>query len=104
MGRGGVRGRWTGEKLGNKPPGLVPNKSLYMTKDLQRLASYCKVLIQAPSNPFEAMFEKGLSVCLCAPAHIKWTDWSPQLLQPLYSSAVLSGVLFPIDLYTALQC
>ncbi|MGH0153468.1 UNVERIFIED_CONTAM: hypothetical protein FKN15_027297 [Acipenser sinensis] len=43
----------------NKPPGLVPNKPLYMTKDLQRLASYCKVLIQAPSNPFEAMFEKG---------------------------------------------
>ncbi|XP_033897968.2 glutathione S-transferase kappa 1 [Acipenser ruthenus] len=44
---------------GNKPPGLVPNKSLYMTKDLERLASYCKVPIQAPSNPFEAMFEKG---------------------------------------------
>ncbi|MGH0136194.1 UNVERIFIED_CONTAM: hypothetical protein FKN15_059857, partial [Acipenser sinensis] len=44
---------------GNKPPGLVPNKFLYMTKDLQRLASYCKVPIQAPSNPVEAMFEKG---------------------------------------------
>ncbi|XP_058849973.1 glutathione S-transferase kappa 1-like [Acipenser ruthenus] len=44
---------------GNKPPGLVPNKPLYMTKNLQRLASYCKVPIQAASNPFEAMFEKG---------------------------------------------
>ncbi|MGH0119785.1 UNVERIFIED_CONTAM: hypothetical protein FKN15_025664 [Acipenser sinensis] len=47
----------------NKPPGLVPNKPLYMTKNLQKLASYCKVLIQGPSNPFEAMFEKEAELC-----------------------------------------
>ncbi|CAL8247360.1 unnamed protein product [Lota lota] len=44
---------------GNKPPGLVPNKFLYMNKDLNRLAQYFEVPIQAPVNPFEAMFEKG---------------------------------------------
>ncbi|KAK0149705.1 Glutathione S-transferase kappa 1 [Merluccius polli] len=44
---------------GNKPPGLVPNKFLYMTKDLDRLARYFEVPLQAPSDPFEAMFEKG---------------------------------------------
>lgn len=44
---------------GNKPPGLVPNKFLYMTKDLDRLAQYFEVPLKPPSNPFEAMFEKG---------------------------------------------
>ncbi|XP_078108864.1 glutathione S-transferase kappa 1-like [Sander vitreus] len=44
---------------GNKPPGLVPNKSLYMTKDLNRLSEYFGVPMQAPSDPFEAMFQKG---------------------------------------------
>uniref|UniRef100_A0A4W6D9I5 Glutathione S-transferase kappa n=1 Tax=Lates calcarifer TaxID=8187 RepID=A0A4W6D9I5_LATCA len=44
---------------GNKPPGLVPNKFLYMTKDLNRLAEYFDVPLQAPSDPFEAMFKKG---------------------------------------------
>ncbi|KAK6477340.1 glutathione S-transferase kappa 1, partial [Huso huso] len=46
-------------RSGNKPQGLVPDIPLYMRKDLQRFASYCKVPIQAPSN-LEAMFEKGL--------------------------------------------
>lgn len=44
---------------GNKPPGLVPNKFLYMRKDLDRLAQYFKVPLQAPADPFEAMFDKG---------------------------------------------
>lgn len=44
---------------GNKPPGLVPNKFLYMTKDLARLAEYFNVPVQSPSDPFEAMFKKG---------------------------------------------
>lgn len=44
---------------GNKPPGLVPNKFLYMTKDLNRLGEYFGVPLQAPSDPFEAMFQKG---------------------------------------------
>uniref|UniRef100_A0A3B4U9G4 Glutathione S-transferase kappa n=1 Tax=Seriola dumerili TaxID=41447 RepID=A0A3B4U9G4_SERDU len=44
---------------GNKPPGLVPNKFMYMTKDLNRLAQYFDVPLQPPSDPFEAMFKKG---------------------------------------------
>ncbi|XP_032374723.1 glutathione S-transferase kappa 1 [Etheostoma spectabile] len=44
---------------GNKPPGVVPNKFLYMTKDLNRLSEYFGVPLQEPSDPFEAMFKKG---------------------------------------------
>ncbi|XP_034067250.1 glutathione S-transferase kappa 1-like [Gymnodraco acuticeps] len=44
---------------GNKPPGLVPNKFLYMTKDLNRLSEYFNVPMRSPSDPFEAMFQKG---------------------------------------------
>ncbi|KAM9852187.1 glutathione S-transferase kappa 1-like [Aulostomus maculatus] len=44
---------------GNKPPGLVPNKFMYMTTDLNRLAEYFNVPLQAPADPFEAMFQKG---------------------------------------------
>lgn len=44
---------------GNKPPGLVPNKFSFMTKDLNHLAQYFNVPLQTPSDPFEAMFQKG---------------------------------------------
>ncbi|KAM4601338.1 glutathione S-transferase kappa 1-like [Polymixia lowei] len=44
---------------GNKPPGLVPNKFLYMMKDLNRLGQYFDVPLKSPSDPFEAMFKKG---------------------------------------------
>ncbi|KAM9782933.1 glutathione S-transferase kappa 1-like [Neosynchiropus ocellatus] len=44
---------------GNKPPGLVPNKFLFMTRDLARLAEYFNVPLRPPSDPFEAMFQKG---------------------------------------------
>ncbi|KAM7383311.1 hypothetical protein PAMP_002975 [Pampus punctatissimus] len=44
---------------GNKPPGLVPNKFMYMTEDLKRLGEYFDVPLKAPSDPFEAMFQKG---------------------------------------------
>ncbi|KAG9344929.1 hypothetical protein JZ751_009469 [Albula glossodonta] len=43
---------------GNKPPGLVPNKFLYMGKDLSRLAEYFDVPLAFPADPFEAMFKK----------------------------------------------
>lgn len=43
----------------NRPPGLVPNKFLYMMKDLNRLAEFFGVPLQRPADPFEAMFEKG---------------------------------------------
>ncbi|XP_057689316.1 glutathione S-transferase kappa 1 [Corythoichthys intestinalis] len=44
---------------GNKPPGLVPNKFLFMGKDLDRLAEYFNVPLHPPSDPAEAMFRKG---------------------------------------------
>ncbi|XP_056301151.1 glutathione S-transferase kappa 1 [Pseudoliparis swirei] len=44
---------------GNKPPGVIPNKFMYMTKDLHRLSEYFDVPLQTPAHPFEAMFEKG---------------------------------------------
>ncbi|XP_030015139.1 glutathione S-transferase kappa 1 [Sphaeramia orbicularis] len=47
------------QESGNKPPGLVPNKFMFMSKDLNRLSKYFNVPVQAPSDPFEAMFKKG---------------------------------------------
>lgn len=44
---------------GNKPPGLVPNKFMYMGKDLTRLSEYFGVPLRMPTDPFEAMFQKG---------------------------------------------
>ncbi|KAK2855403.1 hypothetical protein Q7C36_007272 [Tachysurus vachellii] len=44
---------------GNRPPGMVPNKGLYMVKDLNRLASFMNVPLRHPSDPFEVMFNKG---------------------------------------------
>ncbi|XP_029359983.1 glutathione S-transferase kappa 1 [Echeneis naucrates] len=44
---------------GNKPPGLVPNKFQYMTKDLPLLSQYFEIPLKFPSDPFEAIFKKG---------------------------------------------
>lgn len=44
---------------GNRPPGLLPKKALYLTKDVSRVAQYFNVPLQLPANPFEAMFDKG---------------------------------------------
>ncbi|KAK5862132.1 hypothetical protein PBY51_017561 [Eleginops maclovinus] len=44
---------------GNKSPSLVPNKFLYMSKDLTRLSDYFDVPLRSPSDPYEAMFKKG---------------------------------------------
>ena len=43
----------------NRPPGMVPNKMVYMTHDLHRLAKYFEVPLSPPSDPVEAMFQKG---------------------------------------------
>ncbi|KAK5922131.1 hypothetical protein CgunFtcFv8_019426 [Champsocephalus gunnari] len=47
------------EGSGNKPPGLVPNKFLYMGKDLNRLSEYFNVPLKPPADVPEAMFKKG---------------------------------------------
>ncbi|KAK7886925.1 hypothetical protein WMY93_026546 [Mugilogobius chulae] len=55
---GGIM-KGAGKSTPKKPPGLVPNKFLYMNKDLNRLAQYFDVPLQHPADPFEAMFDKG---------------------------------------------
>lgn len=44
---------------GNKAPGLVPKRFVYMTTDLYRLKDYFDVPMQKPSDPAEVMFNKG---------------------------------------------
>ncbi|XP_037640253.1 glutathione S-transferase kappa 1-like [Sebastes umbrosus] len=44
---------------GNKPPGLLPSRMLYMDKDLNRASQYFGIPLKAPADPFEAMFQKG---------------------------------------------
>ncbi|KAF5903963.1 glutathione S-transferase kappa 1-like, partial [Clarias magur] len=44
---------------GNKPPAMVPNKALYMTKDLEHLASFVNIPLRSPADPFDVMFSKG---------------------------------------------
>ncbi|XP_056114450.1 glutathione S-transferase kappa 1-like [Rhinichthys klamathensis goyatoka] len=44
---------------GNRPPAVIPNKFYYMNTDLKRLSEYFVVPLNPPSNPVEAMFEKG---------------------------------------------
>ncbi|XP_068249185.1 glutathione S-transferase kappa 1-like [Palaemon carinicauda] len=44
---------------GNKPPGFVPNKAMYMMEDLPRLSRYFNVPLNMLSDPGKSMFEKG---------------------------------------------
>ncbi|GFO08345.1 histone-lysine N-methyltransferase SETMAR-like protein [Plakobranchus ocellatus] len=44
---------------GNRPPGMVPNKGRYMSKDMHRLRKYFGVPLNIPSDPPKVMFEKG---------------------------------------------
>lgn len=44
---------------GNKPPGMLPARSKYMTKDLFRQSDYYGVPFKFPSNVAEVMFIKG---------------------------------------------
>uniref|UniRef100_H3C1L3 Glutathione S-transferase kappa n=1 Tax=Tetraodon nigroviridis TaxID=99883 RepID=H3C1L3_TETNG len=44
---------------GNKPPGLLPNKYKYMSKDLERSAEYYDVPFNPPADPLDVMFRKG---------------------------------------------
>lgn len=45
---------WTcGYLVGNKPPAMVPNKGVYMIKDIQRLGKYYGIPLNQPKvdNP-----------------------------------------------------
>lgn len=44
---------------GNRPPGLVPAKAAYITKDIQRLQEFYGIPISPPSDPADTMFNKG---------------------------------------------
>ncbi|KHJ85682.1 hypothetical protein OESDEN_14587, partial [Oesophagostomum dentatum] len=41
------------QSSGNRPPGLVPAKGLYMLKDIQRNNAYWKLNLKAPKNFME---------------------------------------------------
>jgi len=43
----------------NRPPMMVPNKGMYMTKDLQRLRGLYQVPLKQPQNVFEVLAVKG---------------------------------------------
>jgi len=43
----------------NRPPGVVPAKARYMTKDLARISQYFQIPLRPPANPAEVMFVKG---------------------------------------------
>nr|XP_053636754.1 glutathione S-transferase kappa 1-like isoform X2 [Cherax quadricarinatus] len=47
------------QATGNKAPMLVPNKGLYMTKDLIRCATYFNVPLNLVKNAFELIMVKG---------------------------------------------
>lgn len=44
---------------------MVPNKALYMTKDIERLASFVNVPLRSPADPFDVMFSKGVCTVYC---------------------------------------
>merc|ERR1712227_657558 len=48
------------KESGNKPPGVVPNKSVYMIQDIQRLAKFYKIPLNPLSDPFTTLFSKRL--------------------------------------------
>ncbi|XP_037779659.1 glutathione S-transferase kappa 1-like [Penaeus monodon] len=47
------------QATGNKPPGLVPNKAVYMNSDLARCATYFNVPLKMPEDPFDMIMVKG---------------------------------------------
>lgn len=47
------------QTTGNKPPGMLPSRANYMTKDLYRIAEYYKVDFKFPKDVFDRMFNKG---------------------------------------------
>lgn len=46
-------------KTGNSPPGMLPARAKYMTKDLYRLADYYRIEFKFPSDVFDVMLNKG---------------------------------------------
>ncbi|XP_053289338.1 LOW QUALITY PROTEIN: glutathione S-transferase kappa 1-like [Pleuronectes platessa] len=44
---------------GIRSPGMVPDKSVYMTHDLQRFSNHFEVPLSFPSDPTEAIYKKG---------------------------------------------
>ncbi|CAB1427684.1 unnamed protein product, partial [Pleuronectes platessa] len=44
---------------GIRSPGMVPDKSVYMTHDLQRFSNHFEVPLSFPSDPTETIYKKG---------------------------------------------
>jgi len=66
---------------GNKPPGMLPARSQYMTKDLFRQSDFFGVPFKFPSNVAEVMFIKGTIKAQRLLTAV--SRESPELLEPL---------------------
>lgn len=75
----------------NKPPGVVPAKAVYMTKDIRRLAEFYQMPLRFPTDVAEVMFVKGslksqrllTATKLSSPAHVE--ELSRQLWSRIWS-------------------
>ncbi|XP_020626223.1 glutathione S-transferase kappa 1-like isoform X1 [Orbicella faveolata] len=66
---------------GNKPPGTVPAKAAYMSKDIERLRDFYGIPLVPPADPADVMFRKGsLSAMRLVTAA---TKYYPDKVEPL---------------------
>ncbi|XP_064415426.1 glutathione S-transferase kappa 1 [Latimeria chalumnae] len=69
------------KESGNRPPGVIPSKFIYMSSDLRRLRDYCHIPFNMPANPAEAIFEKS---SLSAMRFVTAVDMTaPAFLEPV---------------------
>jgi len=65
---------------GNKPPGVVPDKMMYMMRDLQRINKHTQIPINPISDPFTTLFKKGSTRAMRILTHLDQTQ--PELVYP----------------------
>uniref|UniRef100_A0A8D0GET1 Glutathione S-transferase kappa n=1 Tax=Sphenodon punctatus TaxID=8508 RepID=A0A8D0GET1_SPHPU len=69
------------KETGNQPPAMVPNRGMYMMKDIPRMANYYQVPLQNPKDFFGTIIEKG---SLSAMRFITAVDMTqPLFLEPI---------------------
>jgi len=65
---------------GNKPPGVVPDKMMYMMRDLQRINKHTQIPINPISDPFTTLFKKGSTRAMRILTHLQQDH--PELVYP----------------------
>jgi len=64
---------------GNKPPGVVPGKMVYMGRDIQRLNDFTGMELNMLSDPFTTLFKKGSIKAMRAITAMNMT--SPEIVE-----------------------